>query len=68
MTTHPTAIQPETEPGVASAEQGLVILDGPDGLALTMTADAAARTGQSLLDAAALAERQRSAGPASGNE
>lgn len=59
----PTAIQPETEPGVASAEDGLVILDGPDGLALTMTADAATRTGQSLIDAAAVAERQTPAGP-----
>lgn len=68
MTMLPTAIQPETEPGVASAEDGLVILDGPDGLALTMTADAAARTGQSLIDAAALAEQQAPAGPDSGDE
>ena len=64
----PNAIQPETEPGVASAEDGLVILDGPDGLALTMTADAAARTGQSLIDAAALAEQQAPAEPDSGDE
>ncbi len=65
MTRLPTAIQPETEPGVASAEDGLVILDGPDGLALTMTAAAAARTGHSLIDAAAAAERQAATGPAS---
>jgi hypothetical protein len=64
----PTVIQPETEPGVASAEDGLVILDGPDGLALTMTADAAARTGQSLIDAAALAEQQLPAEPDSRDE
>ncbi|MDO9367365.1 MAG: hypothetical protein Q7T68_02250 [Sphingopyxis sp.] len=51
--------QPETEPGIASAEDGLVFLDGPDGVAMTMTADAAARTGQSLIDAAAVAERQK---------
>ena len=51
--------QPETEPGVASAEDGLVFLDGPDGVATTMTADAAARTGQSLIDAAKVAERQK---------
>lgn len=63
-----TAIQPETEPGVASAEDGLVILDGPDGLALTMTADAAARTGQSLIDAAALAEQQAPAEAEPGDE
>lgn len=59
----PTAIEPETEPGVASAEEGLVILDGPDGLALTMTADAAARTGQSLIDAAAIAGQQTPSRP-----
>lgn len=68
MTRLPTAIQPETEPGVASAEDGLVILDGPDGLAVTMTADAAARTGQSLIDAAALAARQSPAPPVSDTE
>lgn len=51
--------QPETEPGIASAENGLVFLDGPDGVAMTLTADAAARTGQSLIEAAALAESQK---------
>jgi len=60
MTAPSAELQPETEPGVATAEQGLVFLDGPDGIAKTMTADAAARTGQSLLDAAAEAERQKS--------
>ncbi|MDO9370358.1 MAG: hypothetical protein Q7T68_17460 [Sphingopyxis sp.] len=59
MTTASHAPQPETEPGVASAEEGLVILDGPDGIAKTMTADAAAKTGQSLIEAAALAETQK---------
>jgi len=53
--------QPETEPGIASAENGLVFLDGPDGVAMTLTADAAARTGQSLIEAAALAESQKAA-------
>jgi len=51
-------IQPETEPGIASAEGGFVFLDGPDGIALTMTSDAARRTGQSLIDAASLATTQ----------
>lgn len=50
--------QPETKPGVATAEGGLVFLDGPDGVAATMTADAAARTGQNLIDAAAIAATQ----------
>ena len=60
MTTPSAELQPETKPGVATAEQGLVILDGPDGIAKTMTADAAARTGQSLIEAAAEAELQKS--------
>jgi hypothetical protein len=51
--------QPETEPGIATAEGGLVFLEGPDGVAVTMTADAAARTGQNLIDAAAVAATQR---------
>ena len=68
MNMPPTAIQPETEAGVASAEDGVVILDGPDGLALTMTADCAARTGQSLIDAAALAEQQAPAALDSSDE
>ena len=58
MTASPDVPQPETKPGVASAEDGLVVLDGPNGLALTMTADAANGTGQSLIAAAEVAERQ----------
>lgn len=58
MTNEIEGLKPETEPGVASAEGGLVILDGPDGVAATMTADAAARTGQSLIDAAERASKQ----------
>lgn len=54
-------LQPETLAGVATAEGGLVFLDGPDGVATTMTPAAAAGTGQSLIDAAATAERQQAA-------
>jgi hypothetical protein len=50
---------PQTEPGVASAEDGYVILDGPDGIAVTMTPQAAERTAQSLHAAAEIADRQR---------
>lgn len=50
--------QPRDDPGVASAEDGVVILDGPNGLAVTMTAQAAVKTGQSLMAAARLAEEQ----------
>lgn len=46
------------EPGVASAEDGLVVLDGPDGAALTMTPLAAVNTAHSLLRAAQEAEQQ----------
>lgn len=51
--------QPHSEPGHAVAEEGLVILDGPGALAVTMTPEAASRTGQSLLAAAAAARDQR---------
>lgn len=54
--------QPQTHPGVASAEDGLVVLDGPDGVAVTMTAEAADQTGRSLIAAAKTAEQQNAGG------
>lgn len=51
---------PESKAGVASAEQGLVLLDGPNGVAISMTPEAADGTGRSLIAAAAEAEAQRS--------
>jgi hypothetical protein len=58
----PTDIpQPERAPGVATAEDGLVILDGPGGVAVTMTPSAAAQTGRSLITAAEEAEQQAGA-------
>lgn len=50
--------QPQTEPGIASAEDGVVILDGPAGVAITMTPHAAEQTAHSLISAAELADRQ----------
>lgn len=49
------------EPGVATAEDGHVLLDGPDGVALTMSPEAALATAESLRAAAekAIAERDR---------
>jgi hypothetical protein len=47
-----TQHKPEDQPGVASAEGGVVILDGPNGVAIAMTPEAAAITGYSLLAAA----------------
>lgn len=46
------AIEPCREPGKASVEDGIVLLDGPDGVAVSMTADAALRTAESLRRAA----------------
>ncbi len=54
----PNVAKPETVAGVATAEQGIVMLDGPDGIAVSMTAEAADRTGRSLIDAAEVAARQ----------
>ena len=54
----PNPPQPHSDAGVASAEDGLVVLDGPNGVAVTMTAKAAAQTGRNLIDAALVADRQ----------
>ena len=51
----------ETMGGTASAEQGQVILDGPDGVAVAMTPEAAEATARSLLAAAEEAAEQGSA-------
>ncbi|HZG33266.1 MAG TPA: hypothetical protein VEZ59_08330 [Sphingopyxis sp.] len=56
----PSPPPPETEAGVATAEDGMVFLDGPDGVALTLTAAAARGTGESLIAAASRAEEQLS--------
>lgn len=45
--------------GRAAAEQGEVVLDGPDGVAVTMTSDAAEGTAASLDAAAREARDQR---------
>jgi hypothetical protein len=50
--------KPRADAGHASAEDGLVILDGPDGVAVTMTPEAAALTAKSLEAAAELALTQ----------
>lgn len=44
--------------GIASADSGLVMLDGPDGIAITLTPDAAQGTGEALIHAAQMARRQ----------
>ncbi len=49
---------PADQPGVATAEEGIVLLDGPNGAAIAMTPDAATITGYSLIAAAEEARRQ----------
>jgi hypothetical protein len=53
--------EPEEQPGVASVEQGVVLLDGPDGVAIAMTPEAALETGRRLMAAAKEAAGQASA-------
>lgn len=48
-----------TEAGEAVAEEGLVLLDGPNGITISLTPDAAEETGQELIRAAVEARRQR---------
>ena len=44
--------------GKASAEAGVVLLDGPDGVAITTTPEAAKATGENLILAAGVARKQ----------
>lgn len=44
--------------GMAAAENGQVVLDGPDGVTATMSPDAAEETGRALIAAATEARRQ----------
>lgn len=44
--------EPLRTAGIATAEAGFVMLDGPDGVAIAMTADAAEETGRNLIAAA----------------
>lgn len=55
-------LQPCEDAGKATAEDGVVVLDGPDGVAVTMTADAADRTADSLHAAARAAREEQGAG------
>jgi hypothetical protein len=58
-----SSLKPREDAGVATAIDGVVVLDGPDGVAVTMTADAAAQTADSLHAAANEARRHAGAGP-----
>jgi hypothetical protein len=51
--------EPYDEPSHVEAEQGSVFVDGPDGVAVSMTPEAAAETSDRLLHGAAQAQGQR---------
>ncbi|NIJ18385.1 hypothetical protein FHS95_000054 [Sphingomonas naasensis] len=61
MSSEATPQEAESAPGVATAESGVVLLDGPDGVAVAMTPEAADATGRSLIAAAEEASAQRGA-------
>ena len=65
MTTEPEQHLPQGEAGEASAESKVVMLDGPDGVAVSMSPDAAEETGRRLI---AAAEEAREQDPASEGE
>ncbi|MDB5701707.1 MAG: hypothetical protein JWL66_1906 [Sphingomonadales bacterium] len=48
----------ESRAGKAQAEKGIVIIDGPDSVALSMTPRAAAKMGKRMIDAAGKADLQ----------
>lgn len=64
MTPYPP-MQPYSESGVASVEDGHVVLDGPGGIAITLSPEAAIATGESLTRAGRDALRQTSDSPSS---
>ena len=57
---------PYNRPSLVSAEEGEVLMDGPDGLATALTPDAAEETARRLIAAASEARRQLDRGAATG--
>ena len=53
--------RPCNVPGTASVEEGVILLDGPDGVAVAMTPEAAEGTADSLRAAAAQARADAAA-------
>jgi hypothetical protein len=52
------SVRAHAEASDVNAEQGQVLVEGPDGVAVTLTPDAAEETGRRLIDAASQARRQ----------
>jgi hypothetical protein len=61
----PLTAQVEAEASHVAAESGRVIIDGPDGVAVTMSPDAAEETARRLVHAVGEARRQGNPRPAS---
>ena len=61
MADRPDRHTPSDRPVAATAENGFVLLDGPQGAVASLTAEAAAATSENLRRAASQAERQRRA-------
>lgn len=53
--------KPCDQPSRVAAEEGEVLVDGPDGIALSLSPEAAEETSQRLMDGAARALDQRTA-------
>ena len=49
---------PSDTPICAAAEHGIVVLDGPDGLAASLTPDAARKSAHHIATAAEIAEQE----------
>ena len=52
------SVRSHSLPSEVNAEQGQVLVEGPDGVAVSLTPDAAEETGRRLIDAASQARRQ----------
>jgi hypothetical protein len=52
-------ITSHSEPSEVNAEQGIVLVEGPNGVAVTLTPDAAEETGKRMIRAASEARAQQ---------
>jgi hypothetical protein len=52
------SVRSYSQPSEVNAEEGQVLVEGPDGVAVSLTPDAAEETGRRLIDAASQARRQ----------
>jgi hypothetical protein len=59
-----TTTEPEDRPFHAVAEQGVVLVDGAGGVAVTLTAQAASRSATAMAHAASTADEQGKPPPA----